>query len=592
MLYFFDALPVHPQPQFLEAFTSFIPWLAVANGIQAVDRMSTLCFPSKKVRLRRFADYPLLSFEELPNLSACSTEKLRLTTFYYLVDLFGKSTHPQHASRFLAGAVAESLRYCPMCIRARPRYILPWRFHMLTGCIIHQCRLRERCLSCGLHIPLLSPSFRIGECPNCGVDLTIGDTEELSDADYEIVQRRYRDLERLLQPHSIHHLPAPVRQRLLGNQFALMRAEQRLSVNTVTNHLGITADALRGMEWGTAEKGGANFATYIAYADLLNISFQKIVYNTFSVQRPEIEIARDVLGRRRAVYVNGASTPTIKPDNPLKRWTDEALVKAIEQIKNHLASQGRTETGTTILGMLGLRRQALKSYPQAESLYKDLVSQHQQQRRALYQERVTSAIHELQISGTPLSERRIEQTSGVSYSTIHRWPELRELVSAVVGRPLEPKYKRAEGASSTQITNTDARLRREDELLAQVEAAISRLKEQDQNVTQIAIAAMMNKSVSGLMKYSRIRTRLQRVANHARNQVLRYAKQLERESRLLQQVMKCIAILSKDGSKPTQEAVAAQIGKSVPALRKYSSIRKALNKLVQTKRQKQDTSEN
>lgn len=310
MLYFFDTLPVHPPPQTLEAFTSLIPRLSVANGIQSVERMSALSFPSQTVRLRTFADYPLLSFEELPNLSACSLETLRATTFYYLVDLFGRSTHPQHASRFLGDTIAESLRYCPICVRERPWYILPWRFNVLTGCVIHCCRLRERCPTCAQVIPLLSSPLRIGHCPSCYADLTLGDVEVLSPDEFAMVQQRYSDLEYLLQPRVIN-ADASDRPRMIGTQLAARRSEQSLSLKSTAANIGITADTLSRLEWGTAKKAGLPFATYVKYADILNISLSTVIQSAYSDQQPHINIQLDSLGRRRAVYFNGASRSSI-----------------------------------------------------------------------------------------------------------------------------------------------------------------------------------------------------------------------------------------------------------------------------------------
>ena len=40
--YFFDTLPVHPQPEQLESFTSYLTRLAEANGIQLVSQLLKL----------------------------------------------------------------------------------------------------------------------------------------------------------------------------------------------------------------------------------------------------------------------------------------------------------------------------------------------------------------------------------------------------------------------------------------------------------------------------------------------------------------------------------------------------------------------
>lgn len=63
-------------------------------------------------------------------------------------------------------------------------------------------------------------------------------------------------------------------------------------------------------------------------------------------------------------------------------------------------------------------------------------------------------------------------------------------------------------------------------------------------------------------------------------------RRAEREIELERQVAECITRLSRNGDVPSQEAIAAEFGKTVTALRKYPSIRRHLERLVQLRRQK------
>lgn len=586
MPYFFDTLPVHPQPQTLEAFTSFVPGLAVANGIKAVTGMSTLCFPSGSFKLRKAADYPVLSFEELPNLSACSIETLRATTFYYLVEVFGRSTHPQTTSRFLTGMLGATLRYCPLCLRERLSYILPWRFTMLSGCPTHCCRLRDSCPGCGQVIPLVASPLQPGYCPTCSIDLTVGNIEQLNSSENDIVQRRYADLEFLLQP--CKDLPATERARLIGNQFALQRSKQGLSMKETSEHLSISSNTLRGLEWGNSERGSLNLTTYIAYADHLQVSLGSLIRSAF--QNPDLQFSfvRDSLGRRSATYIDGTLTSAMAPIGPRKRrWSDEELVAMIEQRARELALQQQTVTGDYLLSSLGLNRGLLKAYPRAKSLLKDLISYAHQKQRADYLERVRTAIDELKASGKALSIRQIRRASGVSDETIHRWPELRELVSVAIDRPLNVVQSQDRDPSSRHNTIASKREQREDEILAQLKEAISFLNAQNQEVTQAAICQLIGRSVGGVLKYSRARALLMQVAEEARNSERSQQQHNEREIDLERQVAECIRMLSQDGTIPTQKAIAACVGIAVSALRKHPSVRRIFDTLVQLRQQKQ-----
>lgn len=116
-MYCFDVLPLHPQPESLESFTSYLIHLAGANGISSMDGLSALCFPHQDRRITRsITDYPPTSFDRLPAVGNCPTETLITTTFFHVAAKFGRSTLPQPLSRFLVGCVSEHLRYCPLCL--------------------------------------------------------------------------------------------------------------------------------------------------------------------------------------------------------------------------------------------------------------------------------------------------------------------------------------------------------------------------------------------------------------------------------------------------------------------------------------------
>ncbi len=170
MTYYFDVLPLHPRPEYLESLTSYLMRLAEANTISSLDGISALCFPHQDRRITRdMADYPPTSFNRLAIAGNCNVEALRKTTFFHIAAKFGRSVLPQPMSRFLSGCVSRYLRYCPVCFTEQRinYYLLPWRFLMLTICYKHKCRLLEVCGHCEELLPFLVAPFVLGKYPKC-----------------------------------------------------------------------------------------------------------------------------------------------------------------------------------------------------------------------------------------------------------------------------------------------------------------------------------------------------------------------------------------------------------------------------------------
>src|SRR6266536_2470504 len=224
--YYFDVLPYHPRPEYLESLTSYLMRLAWCNDISSIDGLSALCFPQQDRRITRdIADYPPVSFESLMVAGACTEEILRTTTFFYLAAKFGRSTLPQPMSRFLSGCVSQYLRYCPMCLAEQQvrYYPLSWRFLPLTYCCQHRCRLLEACGYCGELIPLFTSPFRLGFCPRCQRSLKLYAVSLVSDEiELEAASQARDDILFLLAPQSWEVDSGDVIRRV-GQRFAHLR---------------------------------------------------------------------------------------------------------------------------------------------------------------------------------------------------------------------------------------------------------------------------------------------------------------------------------------------------------------------------------
>ena len=193
---YFETLPLHPRPQPLESLTSYMIRLLEANGLQSLASSYFLFQTLQVTRGAVSKDHAPSSFGILPMLSQCSEVALRQMTFVHLERKLGHQGKPIS----LARSLAMDLRYCPICLAERAYRLLPWRFHALQGCSIHNCRLLDRCGHCGKTIPLFASPFEIATCPHCHYDLQMAPTEPLSQNEQVRAQKITRDLEFLLLP--------------------------------------------------------------------------------------------------------------------------------------------------------------------------------------------------------------------------------------------------------------------------------------------------------------------------------------------------------------------------------------------------------
>src|SRR5258707_6088600 len=81
MAYYFDVLPLHPKPEYLESLTSYLMRLAEHNGISSIDGLSALWFPHQDRRITRgIADYPPVTIGDLTSVGTSLEVTLRTTT--------------------------------------------------------------------------------------------------------------------------------------------------------------------------------------------------------------------------------------------------------------------------------------------------------------------------------------------------------------------------------------------------------------------------------------------------------------------------------------------------------------------------------
>jgi DNA-binding XRE family transcriptional regulator len=283
MAYYFDVLPLHPPPEYLESLTSYLMRLAELNGISSIDGISALCFSNQDRRItREIADYPPVAFGELTNVGGWCEEILRQTTFFHLAAKFGRSTLPQPVSRFLFGCVGQYLRYCPVCIaeqRVR-HYLLTWRFLTVTCCYKHKCRLLETCGHCGELIPLFIAPFALGRCPRCRHELKLcAAASEATETELEAAIHVHGDIVFLLTPQPWETDSVSVIKRL-GRRLSHLRRAQQLTAVEVASQIGVTLTVIEGIERGDLLGRGATLLCYFKYAHHLCLDLKAVFSDT------------------------------------------------------------------------------------------------------------------------------------------------------------------------------------------------------------------------------------------------------------------------------------------------------------------------
>jgi TniQ len=275
--YYFDTLPIRPQPERLETFTSYLTRLAESNGVSSVDGLAALCFPHQDRRITRgLADYPPTSCETMARSGACSEATLLGTTFIHLGTKFGRSPKPQPISRFLAGSTSLSLRYCPQCLNTQrqPYYSLLWRFVTLKGCPVHFCKLLDRCESCGHVLSLLAAPLKIGRCPSCGFELKACYAEPIAEQELKQTLDHARDLEFLLRPPGSSKVNFNRVAQVIGQRLKYQRKAREYTAPEIAHRIGVTLNEVEGIERGNILGKGAKFHSYVRYAQNIEVSLR------------------------------------------------------------------------------------------------------------------------------------------------------------------------------------------------------------------------------------------------------------------------------------------------------------------------------
>lgn len=267
--YYFDVLPARLRPQKLESLSSYMIRVAEANNIQSISALSALFFDRSTTmrQLVDLADYPPISFENMPVVTGCPESKLWKMTFLHLGRKFGRSIPRLRNDKFLVGSIAPHLRFCPECLSRSPYYSLTWRFSALLGCARHRCRLLERCHHCGNKLSLLSPPLKMQMCSYCKNDLRMCPSLPLTSEEFRTTRRYMEDLEFLLSPHICEDDETLTRK--VGYYYLNQRTPKVITTRMIAHHMGIIPPRKNSADQGTAKRGrrGTKLLNYQKYVD-------------------------------------------------------------------------------------------------------------------------------------------------------------------------------------------------------------------------------------------------------------------------------------------------------------------------------------
>ncbi len=533
--YYFDTLPVHPQPKPLESLTSYLMRLGETNGISTVSKLSALLFEGRLGAMRHLGkDYPPLSFESLLTLTGCSEVTLFATTFYYLGVRFGRPDRRQSAARFLKDSIAPHFRYCPQCIAERRFYSLAWRFSILPGCPDHGKHLLDRCEHCGHALPCLGATLKLGYCPVCGGDLRECRTERSSDAEISQSQLRYRDLAFLLSPTQEDFTGAQGER--LGRRFAHWRQVRQASLTECSRDLGEKFVRLWGIEQGD-RRSGSTFLTYARYADYLGVS----LFDLFKTQVDE--------GRRD------------------RRLNEEQTIERLKQAVAQLRSLGKPVSQRSVSKIVGIARGTLKAYPRIKVLMAEFTEEWRSDKRMRHLQRedeflkqIEEAISHLQQDGIRITQPAIAAALGRSHSSLVGYPRVIE------------RLKRASAERFYDgIMGNQARAC---ELCALVEEAVQTLWGKKKPVTRQGIARLVGMSTQGLKHYPQVRQLLERMVDS--HDCKNGKGAASEEDELIQKTQSAIHEMKACGLPLTQKGICRKVGRSVSFLRKYPKVREIM----------------
>jgi len=399
------VLPLHPQPQPLESFTSYIMRLAEANGLKSINELATLA-GTRWSRVHTSPDYPCPPYEGLARITGCTETRLGRMTFLPLAQYFGCPLHPRPLRRFFQSSLAPTLRYCPRCLaeQSSPYYSLIWRFQAVQGCPSHHCALLDQCGHCSSLLPHVTSFPRLIWCPICRGDLRTCRADSLSSALVQSTRIHTSDLEMLFSSPPWKQEGTPMAE--IAKRFASQRHQRHLSMTEVAHLMGINERVILEIEYGNPNRE-ATLSDYMQYADTLSSSLKEIFAAHLSQEYP----------------------------------SEKTVLEQVKATIQDLKAREEPILSKTIRMLIGISARELQQYPYVKTLLKRQKLERGRQTIQLNPQReedllkqVKQAIQQLESLGIPVSQERICAIVGMSRSWLRHYPQVRALFGEIAAK--------------------------------------------------------------------------------------------------------------------------------------------------------------
>ena len=614
-LYYFDTLPLHPRPQPLESFTSYLTRIAEANGISHLSGLNA--FFGGYSHFSRFADYPPPSFGMLPTLTSRSEAELLETTFYHAGKKFDRVCQPRFLARFFSGLIASSLRFCPLCLQEDLFYRLTWRFLSLRGCPKHACHLLEHCSSCGCLLPIFASPLRIGACPACKGDLRTSVAPRLTEEELQRAFKASQEIEFLLCPHSWETTEPALREKL-GQEFILLRYNKQLKRMDVSAETTLSMSILERIELGQRNSSGVTLRWYFKYANYLGVPLNHIFINALERKEEDLRIRTmsgkyflasedwvmdrvqeavkqlEISGQRltiksiceetgiskQALYkydrVKTLLGGVLYHKDPPPRLQDplykEQLLEKAQQAVQELSRAGKPITHQAVSSLIGIRSSAIVYHPQVKKFLGQFVDYAlQQQRHAkgceqAFLEEVRTAVMDLEEDQQPVTYNAISQKIGSQTSAWLAYAQVRAFVEQHLGSRYLPTLKKRE--------------QREEVLISRVEEAVNQLEAEGKPVTFTSVGRLLGVDRSTLMTHPHVNAFIEQKKSPPRTKGVR-ARRSEEE--VLSDVQRIISFLTERNASINYAAIAREMGGiSGQTLQTYPKVRMLVDEYLQS----------
>lgn len=531
MIYPFDCLPIHPPPQALETFTSYLIRLAEVNGIQSIHTLRHLLFPNMSFRphLNLYnTDTLMRSFPSLAQAAHCTLEQLRQTTVFHLVNKFGCIV----ALPFLQDSLAPTVRFCPDCLRESAYYRLPWRFLAIPGCMKHECLLQDQCPACYQPIPHLSHCLQMARCPHCAMDLRQSPSIAMTKAQHDLTVRRTPDIVYLLTPQDWEADTFSMREGA-GAWLRAIRREQHLSSPKVAAALGVSQPTIRHIELPRARREGIRFYTYLAYTDRLDTTWSQV----FETIHQQPQLPRDALGMR-----------------------EERLRQQVEAAIHKIEAAGDRLSIMAVSHKVGLSPECFVLYPKVKALADTIPERARQQRENDLLITFQKAVACLQQEGIPITRHAISVRVPSYPDSFASYPRLVDFLSRYIPRELlllEPRRK----------THP-----REAELVQQIPEVAKRLLRQTERITLKRFSEALGLPVMHLYNYPTLHQQVKVSCDRCRQM-----QKEQQELYMLQQVEQAIEQLKAEGIPCSNIAISRIVGKHHRVLTDYPRVKALLS---------------